>query len=74
MAAAWDTRQRRAIDVAAENNRRHLEQRMLYHSRYKAAEGTLVHESATCRVLVADDIYSNERVALKLMRNEDDLS
>ena len=74
LAVARDTRQRCAIDVATQKNREELESQMLYFTRYNAAQGTKVHESETCIIILAEDVKSpnNARFALKLMANEDE--
>ena len=38
--------------------------------RYKAVEGTKVHESDDCLVIIAEDVKRKRKVALKLMANE----
>ena len=38
--------------------------------RYKAAEGTKVHESDDCLVIIAEDVKRKRKVALKLMASE----
>ena len=68
---AQDNKQRHAIDVAAKNNRKLIEQRMLYLQRYKTAEGRKVHHSASCIVIIAEDVKLVSPVAIKLMENED---
>ena len=38
--------------------------------RYKAVEGTKVHESDDCLVIIAEDVKRKHKVALKLMADE----
>ena len=38
--------------------------------RYKAVEGTKVHESDDCLVIIAEDVKRKHKVALKLMASE----
>ena len=68
---ALDEKQRRAIDVATNQNRKHLEDRILYLKRYKTAGGRKVHESSNAVVLLVEDVSTKQRVASKMMSNKE---
>ena len=68
---ALDEKQRCAIDVATNQNRKHLEDCILYLKRYKTAGGRKVHESSNAVVLLVEDVSTKQRVASKMMSNKE---
>ena len=70
LAASRDSKQRIAMNVAAPQNRKQLEDASLYLKRYRIGT-TAVHDSETALILIADDVERQRRVAVKLMKFED---
>ena len=71
LASLLDSKQRLATNMATQQHRELLECRMLYLGRYRTSEATVIHDSETSLIIIAEDLESKRGVAIKLMAHED---